>query len=57
VEWRSIARAMRGTLVIDGRNTLDADLVLEAGLEYWGVGRTRVGRPSAKAFSKVEPEL
>jgi UDPglucose 6-dehydrogenase len=57
VEWRSIARAMRGTLVIDGRNTLDADLVLEAGLEYWGVGRTRVGKPSVGASSKVEPEL
>lgn len=41
VDWLLTAHAMRGKLVVDGRNTLDADLVLEAGLEYVGVGRTR----------------
>ena len=39
VNWTSVAHAMRGTLIVDGRNTLDADLVSEAGLEYCGVGR------------------
>lgn len=41
VDWPLAAHAMRGRLVVDGRNTLDADLVLEAGLEYVGVGRRR----------------
>jgi len=44
-DWTLVAHAMKGTLVVDGRNTLDADLVLEAGLEYWGVGRTGAGKP------------
>ena len=44
VDWKSVAHAMKGTLIVDGRNTLDADLVLEAGLEYWGVGRPDLGK-------------
>jgi len=44
VDWKSVAHAMKGTLIVDGRNTLDADLVLEAGLEYWGVGRPDPGK-------------
>ncbi len=44
IDWASVARVMKGTLIIDGRNTLEAELVLEAGLEYWGIGRTRVGK-------------
>ena len=34
-----LATAMRGTLVIDGRNFLDAAKVRDAGLFYEGVGR------------------
>jgi nucleotide sugar dehydrogenase len=34
-----IARTMHGTLVIDGRNALDRDAVLAAGLQYEGIGR------------------
>jgi UDPglucose 6-dehydrogenase len=30
---------MRGNLVIDGRNALDADAVRAAGLSYEGIGR------------------
>jgi UDPglucose 6-dehydrogenase len=56
VDWRSVAGVMRGTLIIDGRNTLSADLVLEAGLEYRGVGRTRVGKSSANTGRRAEPE-
>jgi UDPglucose 6-dehydrogenase len=33
---------MRGTLVVDGRNALDADAVRAAGLLYEGVGRGTV---------------
>jgi len=52
VDWTSVAHAMRGALIVDGRNTLDADLVLEAGLEYWGVGRPGTRKPMVE----VAPE-
>jgi UDPglucose 6-dehydrogenase len=38
-EWDAVARAMRGTLLIDGRNALDGDAVRRAGLTYEGIGR------------------
>lgn len=56
VDWTLVAHAMKGTLVVDGRNMLDADLVLEAGLEYWGVGRTGAGRPVATVLLTEEPK-
>ena len=39
LDWTQVAETMRGTLVIDGRNALDADAVRGAGLVYEGVGR------------------
>ncbi|HEX4838793.1 MAG TPA: UDP-glucose/GDP-mannose dehydrogenase family protein [Solirubrobacteraceae bacterium] len=39
LEWEEVARAMRGTLLIDGRNALDPDGVRAAGLTYEGIGR------------------
>jgi UDPglucose 6-dehydrogenase len=39
LDWKLVAQAMRGTLVIDGRNALDADAVRGAGLVYEGIGR------------------
>jgi UDPglucose 6-dehydrogenase len=39
LDWREVAQAMRGTLVIDGRNALDANAVRGAGLLYEGIGR------------------
>ena len=39
LEWKSVAEAMKGRLVIDGRNALDADAVHAAGLLYEGIGR------------------
>lgn len=39
LDWQTVARAMRGTLVIDGRNALDGDAVRGAGLVYEGIGR------------------
>ncbi|HYM44676.1 MAG TPA: UDP-glucose/GDP-mannose dehydrogenase family protein [Solirubrobacteraceae bacterium] len=39
LDWSEVAKAMRGTLVIDGRNALDADAVRAAGLVYEGIGR------------------
>ncbi|HEX4484299.1 MAG TPA: UDP-glucose/GDP-mannose dehydrogenase family protein [Solirubrobacteraceae bacterium] len=39
LDWSEVAGAMRGKLVIDGRNALDADALEAAGLDYEGVGR------------------
>ncbi|MEA2315055.1 MAG: UDPglucose 6-dehydrogenase [Solirubrobacteraceae bacterium] len=39
LDWKAVARAMRGSLVIDGRNALDPVAVRAAGLAYEGVGR------------------
>ncbi|HTA35333.1 MAG TPA: UDP-glucose/GDP-mannose dehydrogenase family protein, partial [Solirubrobacteraceae bacterium] len=39
LDWSEVASAMRGNLVIDGRNALDADALRAAGLDYEGVGR------------------
>jgi UDPglucose 6-dehydrogenase len=37
--WERVAAAMRGNVVIDGRNALDARTVRTAGLVYEGIGR------------------
>lgn len=39
LDWSEVAGAMAGTLVVDGRNALDAAAVARAGLVYEGVGR------------------
>jgi UDPglucose 6-dehydrogenase len=39
LDWALVAEAMRGNLVIDGRNALDPAGVRAAGLVYEGVGR------------------
>ena len=39
LDWGEVAAAMRGTLVVDGRNALDAEAVRAAGLVYEGIGR------------------
>ena len=39
LDWQEVAEAMRGDLVVDGRNALDAEAVRAAGLKYDGVGR------------------
>jgi UDPglucose 6-dehydrogenase len=39
LDWGAVAGAMRGNLVVDGRNALDGDAVRAAGLKYDGVGR------------------
>jgi UDPglucose 6-dehydrogenase len=46
LDWTEVARRMRGSLVIDGRNALDASAVRAANLVYEGIGRQGVGRPS-----------
>ena len=39
VDWERISRSMRGDIVFDARNALDADAVRNAGLRYTGYGR------------------
>ena len=51
LDWHEVARAMRGTIVIDGRNALDAEAIQAAGLTYEGVGRG----PQARSFPSKEP--
>jgi UDPglucose 6-dehydrogenase len=39
LDWARVAQLMGGTLVLDGRNALDAAAVRDAGLTYEGIGR------------------
>ena len=39
LDWKKVADAMAGDLVIDGRNALDPQAVRGAGLVYEGIGR------------------
>jgi UDPglucose 6-dehydrogenase len=39
LDWSAVAGAMRGNVLIDGRNALDPDAVRAAGLVYEGIGR------------------
>jgi UDPglucose 6-dehydrogenase len=39
LDWHGVADAMRGNLVIDGRNALDPDVMRAAGMVYEGIGR------------------
>jgi UDPglucose 6-dehydrogenase len=39
LDWSKVAEAMKGTLVVDGRNALDPKAVRAAGLLYEGIGR------------------
>jgi UDPglucose 6-dehydrogenase len=50
LDFGEVAAAMRGTLVVDGRNFLDPDAVGAAGLVYEGIGRAAlVRRPTPVA--------
>jgi UDPglucose 6-dehydrogenase len=42
LDWSEVAQAMRGTVVIDGRNALDPGAVRAVGLTYEGIGRGTV---------------
>ncbi len=49
LDWKTVAARMARPLVIDGRNFLDSDAMVEAGFEYEGIGRTAQSAPSAAA--------
>src|SRR4051795_4749808 len=39
LDWREVADAMAGRLIVDGRNALEPEAIRAAGLEYEGIGR------------------
>jgi UDPglucose 6-dehydrogenase len=39
LDWLQVAERMRGDVLIDGRNALDAEAIRAAGLHYEGIGR------------------
>jgi hypothetical protein len=39
IDFTRLKRAMRGDLVLDGRNVLDPETVRASGLRYEGIGR------------------
>src|SRR4051812_30917398 len=39
LDWREVADAMAGRLIVDGRNALDSEAIRAAGLDYEGIGR------------------
>jgi UDPglucose 6-dehydrogenase len=47
LDFAEVAAAMRGTLVVDGRNFLDPEAVSAAGLNYEGIGRAALTRRPA----------
>jgi len=49
LDFGDVAAAMRGTLVVDGRNYLDPEAVSGAGLNYEGIGRAALSRRLAPA--------
>jgi UDPglucose 6-dehydrogenase len=48
LDWVQVAQAMRGRVVIDGRNALDSGAVRAAGLLYEGIGRGSPDPPSGR---------
>jgi UDPglucose 6-dehydrogenase len=39
LDWKAAAAAMRGRIVIDGRNFIDPEQVKASGFAYEGIGR------------------
>jgi UDPglucose 6-dehydrogenase len=39
LDYRGVAEIMRGNVIIDGRNALDPEAVMSAGLTYEAIGR------------------
>ncbi|HET8754712.1 MAG TPA: UDP-glucose/GDP-mannose dehydrogenase family protein [Solirubrobacteraceae bacterium] len=50
LDFADVAEAMRGTLVVDGRNFLDPEAVVAAGLTYEGIGRPAPVRTPAAHY-------
>ena len=51
LDWARVAGLVRRRLVVDGRNCIDADPLVELGFTYLGVGRPRRKPRPAKAVA------
>jgi UDPglucose 6-dehydrogenase len=56
LDWAEVASAVRGDLVVDGRNALDPASVRGAGLRYEGVGRHPDQERLAEPAIEIDPE-
>ncbi len=56
MDWREVARRMRGNVVIDARNALDRSAVAAAGLEYRSLGRDGTGEDAPVEVTSSAPE-
>jgi UDPglucose 6-dehydrogenase len=56
LDFAQVAEAMRGEVLVDGRNALDPEAVRAAGLRYEGVGRGRAGQPAEPAVAEAAAE-
>jgi UDPglucose 6-dehydrogenase len=61
LDWSRVAQLVRRPLVVDGRNCLDGDALVEAGFTYISVGRPtlqpRTASRSRRDDARAEPEL
>ncbi len=48
LDWDRIAASMRGTTLLDARNCLDPEAVVEAGLDYHSIGRPSISAQNAE---------
>jgi UDPglucose 6-dehydrogenase len=55
LDFARCAAAMRGNVLIDGRNVFDPDQVRAAGLRYLGVGRVKRTPPAVAAAGAAAP--
>jgi UDPglucose 6-dehydrogenase len=49
LDWAAVAGRMTRPLIVDGRNYLDPEVLIAAGFEYEGIGRTVASTPTANA--------
>ncbi len=55
LDWAAVRDAMRGTLVVDGRNALNPAAVSAAGLVYEGIGRRSAAPARARTARPATP--
>jgi UDPglucose 6-dehydrogenase len=57
LDFGRCAQAMRGDLIVDGRNIFDPEKVRAAGLRYLGIGRVKLHRQQPAAAIVYENEI
>jgi UDPglucose 6-dehydrogenase len=57
INFRMVRKLMRGNVVFDGRNILDADEVVREGLRYVGVGRSKEPAAPSRAAQSARHSM